>query len=501
MSNEKDAIIANAIAAATAPPADLMAYITNAINEEKKKGKVKNLKVDHEGTKIILPIINGKPMSYDDAIEWMKRKKAEDEAETNVLHMLPCSPLDGLVAFHRALANIYGWTESVPTPSFFGDRPPTMVSIPIGPNETMQVPFGRMQIPGIDGHLQTGFSNDGAAFVISGVVKKKNAKEVERIAAEAKRLLKEKSIYKGKAIKVDFGAQDDDDFQYDPLGQAPQFMDLTGVNDGDLIFGKKVLDALEIGLFTPIEQSDACRRYKVPLKRGILLYGPYGTGKTMTANTAALKAARNGWTFVYLNSVRDLKYGLEFAARYAPAVLFAEDIDRVMHGDRSLKMDDILNTLDGVDTKGAEIITVFTTNHIENINPAILRMGRLDVLVEVTAPDADAVQRLVQLYGRGLLAKDANLDLIGEALAGNIPAFIREVVERAKMAAIARVNGGNIEGVVLEADLLAAANAMAPHAALLKPKEGTKNKAVELLVRVPPGHTSMEKFIRTGDAA
>jgi transitional endoplasmic reticulum ATPase len=226
----------------------------------------------------------------------------------------------------------------------------------------------------------------------------------------------------------------------------------------------------------------------VPLTRGVLLYGPYGTGKTMTAYVSALKAVRSGWTFIYLESVQDLKKGLEFAAKYAPCVLFAEDIDRVITGERSLSMDDVLNTLDGIDTKGAEIITVFTTNHIEVINPAMLRMGRLDTLVEVLPPDAKAAERLVKLYSRGLLSKEANLSRIGKTLEGQIPAFIREVTERAKIAAIARIGNDSIEGKVLEEDLISAAKAMETHANMLKPREEPVNNDAELFVRVPANH-------------
>src|SRR5262249_43736373 len=159
-----------------------------------------------------------------------------------------------------------------------------------------------------------------------------------------------------------------------------------------------------------------------------------------------LKAVRNGWTFIYLDTVLDLKRGLDFAARYAPAVLFAEDIDRVVDGERSVSLDEILNTIDGVDTKNGEIITVFTTNHVEKINPAMLRMGRLDALIHVAPPDAKAAERLVQLYSRGLLEDNCDLTEVGKMLSGKIPAFIREVTERAKIATIARVGGPDIAG-------------------------------------------------------
>lgn len=459
---------------------------------------VPNLEVKHEGNQIILPLINGKPMTYDEGCEWMKRKKLEEEQQVTVHHEIPCSPLDGAVAFQRALAEIYGWVEMVPTPSFFGSNPPKMIGINISATDIMQVPLGRVEIPGIVGFLQTGMVGyPRPAFIIDGQVRKKHEEQVKDIVQLTKKLLKEKSIYKGKAVKINLEWMGDHDEPFDPIEHSPKFMELSGISDDDLIFGETVLHALDIGLFTPIEHSSACRECGIPLKRGVLLEGPYGTGKTLTAYVTALKAVRNGWTFVYLDSVRDLKKGLEFAAQYAPCVLFAEDIDRVLTGNRSLSMDDMLNTLDGVDTKGAEIITVFTTNHIENINPAVLRMGRLDTLVHVSPPDAKAAERLVRLYARGLLEEGADLEKIGNVLAGQIPAFIREVTERAKLATISRSGTGDIKGKVLEQDLLAAAKAMESHAELLKPKTDNVIDMSQALVPVSAAKAAM----RNGNGA
>lgn len=440
--------------------------------ETKNPVKQSDVEVLRAGTQIIIP----PGMTWDELIIWAQRKKEEDERIVSVLADIDCAPLDGLVAFQKALSSIYGWTALIPTPGFFGDNPPLQLTIPTGPGskDNVQAAYGRMQIPGIDGYLETGMnaSNNIPSFRIHGEVRRKHETIISGILEKTKEILKEDSIYKGKAIKVNFDYADPEDgHRYDPVKDAPRFMEPTDMQESDLIFSREVMDGLNVGLFTPIEASDACREHKIPLKRGVLLHGPYGTGKTLTATVTAKKAVDNGWTFIYLDSVRDLQKGLQFAAKYAPAVLFAEDIDRVMHGNRSMSMDAILNTLDGVDTKGAEIITVLTTNHIEQINPTLLRMGRLDTLVEVTPPDAEAAIKLVKLYARDLLDPKTNLKAIGEALQGKIPAFIREVTERAKIAAIRRLGSSEIKGHVLEADLLSAANAMEPHARLLQPKE------------------------------
>lgn len=450
---------------------------------EKIKVEDKDVSIVREGKQIILPV----GMKLDDAIEWINRKKAEDERKVAIYYEFHYSPLDGAVAIQRALTEIFGWHEMVPTPDFWGSTPPTMIGVPISLDKKMQVPWGRIQIPTIEGFLETGVRAEPTPrFVITGEVKQKHKEDVEKIASKTEEMLKKHSIYKNQAIKVNFEWQRQGR-RFDLVEDCPKFMNLSGTSEDDLIFGHEVSASLNIGLFAPIEYSAACREFQVPLKRGVLLYGPYGTGKTLTANVTALKAVKNNWTFIYLDNVQDLKKGLQLAAQYAPAVVFAEDIDRVLDGERSLSMDDVLNTLDGVDTKGGEIISVFSTNHVENINKAVLRPGRLDMLVEVKPPDAEAAVRLVKLYGRGLLAADIDFTKVGEALNGKIPAFIRETTERAKVAAISRTKGADISGKVMEEDLLNAAASMKNHDDMLKDKSQEDKDAPEILVRVPKG--------------
>lgn len=474
---------------------ELVSILLSALTKVNKGTTVNDVSITHQGHEIILPVVNGRPMSFDEGIEWLSRKKQEEEQKVQVNHIIPCSPMDGAYAFHRAMSKKYGWTHQIPTPGFFGDTPPSMLGIKISATETVNVPWGRIQIPGIRGFLNTGLTVDPKpAFIIGGEILKKHAEEIKEIVELTKKLLREESIYKGKAVKISY-AYERDQRNYDPRIDCPQFMDISGIREDDLIFGDKVMGDLDIGLFIPIEQSAACRKNGVPLKRGLLLHGVYGTGKTMTASVTALKAERNNWTFVYLDNVLDLKKGLEFAAQYAPAIIFAEDIDRAITGDRSISMDEVLNTLDGVDTKGGEIITVLTTNHIERINPALLRMGRLDTLVEVLPPDAKAAQRLVKLYARDLLHKDASLERLGKALEGRIPAYIREVTERAKIAAIGRVKGSEIKGLVKEEDLIAAAHAMEIHAKMLQPKKSDGKPQPQLLLQVPADHDDADELV------
>ena len=396
-------------------------------------------------------------------------EQAEEEA-VQVHEMIEAFLFDGAVAFMWAMAERYGWARATPTPGMFGPEPPHMVSIQISCDETMQIMWGRFKLPQIDGYLNTSATRDNKGrlvFEIGGKVKKKHEKEIAALANLTRKIVKERSIYKGKAFKLacdNYGNIDDDN--------APSFIRLLDAKEEELLFKDDLQTQVETNLFTPINHTQECRNLQIPLKRGILLEGPYGTGKTMAAYITARKCEANGWTFIMLDKVAGLAAALDLAKLYQPAVIFAEDIDRVVAGeDRTVSIDDVLNTIDGIGAKDTEIITCLTTNHVEQINKAMLRPGRLDAIISVTPPDAKTAMALVHLYARELLSPDADLEEAGKELDGQIPAVIREAVERAKLYALTRV-GGDITKLVLEgSDVAAAAKGMKAHLKLLQPDE------------------------------
>lgn len=457
-----------------------VAKVVDAEFEEdgsKKKKKVfKDVSVLQEGDKIILP----EGMDFDEGIKWLQRKQVEELREVAINEQIDAFPLDGALAFHKAIARKYGFAGLIPTPGFWGPRPPVMIGVNVSPKTTVQVPWGRLEIPNIKGFLQTQVDQkDGRhVFVIGGAVLQKHKKEISELAQATRDIVREESIYRGKAIKVSFPELNPHDF--DPTSNPPKFIDTASVSSEELIFSDDVRLLVNDSLFVPIQKTALCRKYKIPLKRGILLEGPYGTGKTLTAYVTAKMAEENGWTFIYLNTVKDLQRAIFFGQQYGPAVIFAEDIDTVLKGGRNDEMNGILNTIDGVDTKGSELIVVLTTNHVNLINPAMLRPGRLDAVVPVRPPDAEAVARLIKLYARGLVEAGENLEEAGTLLNGHIPAVIREVVERSKLSAVGRLQDGQ-DMTLKGQDLVTAAKSMMAQIALINPNHKVEPHAMEIL--------------------
>ena len=408
--------------------------------------------------KIYLPV----HMDYDDAVLWLQRKKREENEIVSFQELIQAFPPDGAAAFAKALEVKFGWTSMVKTPGFFGANPPSMLNVDVGPYESRKIPWGRFEIPGVEGHVDTGVGmKDGhLVFAINGEVKQKHYHILADLAKLTREIVAEESIYRGKAFKIEYTAEGEGEFGN---MNAPKFLDLSEVKPDELIFSAELDRAINDYVFTPILKAEACEKAGVPVKRGVCLYGGYGTGKTNTAYVAAKHCVSVDRTFIYLKDVKYLAEAIEFAKQYSPAVVFAEDVDRAVGGDRSVQVDQILNTIDGLDSKESKVMVILTTNHVDKINQALLRPGRMDLALEIGPPDALAVERLIRLYSRGLLSDDADLRRAGEALSGQIPAVIREACERAKLSSVAR--GGDLE--INEDDLLLAAETLVDHIMLL----------------------------------
>lgn len=398
------------------------------LNEAVEKKAVAEI-VRH-GDKLILP----DKMKIPEAIDLLERRQRYESEEVAIQETFLAFPWDGAYAMDQILKEKFGWTPAEATYSFFGKNPPQMIQVEIGPNEVAAVPWGKFSLPGVNGELFTGAQmKDGRiCFHLTGKVKRDSEDTVREFFAEIRSYLKKNSIYRGKAIKIRF--RDDD-------GEAlempePKFLDTSSIDPNNLIYAKDVQDSVETNLFTPILRVHDCVANNIPIKRGVLLGGPYGTGKTLAATVASKHAVDTGLTFIYVTRADELADAIGFAKLYGEpaAVLFCEDIDRAIYTDRTVKVDDILNIIDGVDSKHLNLITVLTTNHLENINAAMLRPGRLDAIIEVTPPDAAAAERLLRFYGGKSIEADEDLTEAAVKLDGTIPAVIAEVVKRAKLA-------------------------------------------------------------------
>lgn len=432
------------------------------LNELDKK-EVHIAEVVRHGEKIVLP--DG--MTAKSAIVTLQRFMESEEQIIHIVEDFETFPFDGAFALAQAMEKRYGWVAAEVSYGF-SVNPPMLRRIPVAHGKSVQVPWGRFSVPGIeDGAFETSVSdkNDRLIFRVVATVRRKYTAEVNALFQATREALREHSIYKGQAIRITFHNE-----KGQPLSMPePQFMDVSRAHPDTLVFPTAVAMDIHINLFTPIERMPECKANGVPTKRGIMLGGRFGTGKTLAAMVAAKKATESGVTFIYCDNANEFAEVMRFAAQYQPAVVFCEDIDKVLGGARDINMDAILNVMDGIEAKGFDIITVLTTNEVTKIEKAMLRPGRLDAVIIVTEPDAEAVAKLIRLYGGRLVDEQADLVKVGKILEGNIPAVVREAVERAKLASIAIQPPGTPIRLTEDA-LLVAAESMKPQLELLNAK-------------------------------
>lgn len=141
----------------------------------------------------------------------------------------------------------------------------------------------------------------------------------------------------------------------------------------------------------------------MPWRRGILLYGPPGSGKSSVATALSYELKMNVYT-INISAVENDTMLMDLMSDINPgSILLLEDIDvassmRERSDDSpGVTMSGILNALDGIATPQG-LITIMTTNNLEVIDTAILRPGRCDRIEEVGYINNDQLSRLCSVF-------------------------------------------------------------------------------------------------------
>lgn len=156
--------------------------------------------------------------------------------------------------------------------------------------------------------------------------------------------------------------------------------------------------------------------YGVPYKRGILLYGKPGNGKTTLVKSisATVNAPVAYWQITEFTGSESIQQVFDAAVKLAPMVLVVEDIDSMPESCRSY----FLNTLDGA-TSREGIFLIGTTNYPEKIDPALMnRAGRFDRAYEVKLPSEPLRLAYLTYKGAGRLTEEAALPGIARLTEG-----------------------------------------------------------------------------------
>ena len=218
------------------------------------------------------------------------------------------------------------------------------------------------------------------------------------------------------------------------------FLPRPAIAAQDVVLPDGMLENIERHIIGIAEWSRELLDAGQHLKRGLLLHGPPGTGKTHTIRylTGSLTAS----TIILLTgrSIRFIDQAAALARRLQPSMVVLEDVDLVAT-DRDFAPDGnplLFSLLDAMDGVGADADVTFalTTNRADILEVALAdRPGRVDLAIEIPRPDASCRQRLLGVYARDL-AVDADLDAVVAGTEGVTASFIKELIRRTVLVSL-----------------------------------------------------------------
>ena len=413
---------------------DTLQELTEQLASELERRHATQNAILREGKQIVIPEF----MTLTDASRAIRDWENSMEEDMSRGVAIAGHPSDTLYAFdqamRRAFGHIFGSSDVVQT--FFGAMkiPGQTKSIEIDYHKFISVPFGNVKVPGLPIKMNIGIKQKknvmDSVLMINFEYRHKFAPLVSMIEDEINKELANNSVFRGKAIDSQFG-----------------FLNLKGFPLDRIVYAKKEKTQLDAHVFRLIKSTKAAKGYGLALKRTVLLLGKFGTGKTLTALLAANVCIENGWTFMSVVPGDDIAQAILFAKNYQPCVVFFEDIDQVTSGERDSHINRILNIVDGILSKNAEVMTILTTNHAEKIESAMLRPGRIDAVIEMGHIDEESLLGLVKSYCGNMLADDVNPSDLIEVADDYTPSFIAEACNRAILYAMERIDGVSNDGI------------------------------------------------------
>ena len=259
----------------------------------------------------------------------------------------------------------------------------------------------------------------------------RNREAGEKFLAEIRTIMRKRSIYRGQVVSIGL----------DELhSMQVKFHRLDKIERQNIILPKGLLGRIERQTIGFSKHSAALMAAKRHLKRGLLLHGKPGTGKTLTAMYLAGQMPDRTVILLTGRGLSMIEQSCSLARALEPATVILEDVDLIAEERTRANacgslLFELLNEMDGL-RNDADVLFILTTNRPEILEPALsARPGRIDQTFEVPLPDIDCRRQLFTLYADGLSLKLEQTDKFIERTKGASPAFIKELFRKAALFA------------------------------------------------------------------
>jgi hypothetical protein len=256
----------------------------------------------------------------------------------------------------------------------------------------------------------------------------------DRFFAELDERRRRLSIYRGKVI--------------DPVLSnggvyAIGFRAIKQVREQDLVLPEGVKRLIERSVIGFCRHGELLQRLGVELKRGILLHGPPGTGKTSISLYLAGLLPHFTVCFVSGDRLLHPREVCQMARYLQPAMVVFEDIDLIaLQRDANglaTVLGELMNQIDGCEPT-EQVLFVMNTNSLDRLESAVRnRPGRVDQIIEVPLPDRQARRQLLTAFARNVRLGAGDLERVLDATRDMSPAMLKEVVKRAVVMAVGRL--------------------------------------------------------------
>lgn len=367
--------------------------------------------------------------TYAEGAEIFSAAAAEEREEVMVQRTFDYRPYDGAHALAQALFDLYGHPGFGKAQyTMFGKIPPERKVVQVSHNKTIEIPWGELSVPDLKASLhlmEERHKEKGLLFKIVTVCKKKQEKAVTGLYNLVQQKLEQHSIYKGKAITG---------------SEVPEFLDLSKIKPEEVIFKNNIQQALEHEVWFPIEHYDLVQADGQPTRWVSLLAGDYGTGKTLATMLTAQRAEKNNITFIQCRpGVDNLEQVMATAMLYSPAVVAYEDVEQAANASSSsATISKMLEAFDGIRSKGADVQVMLTSNRPDEIDPGLIRAGRVHTYLLFEGLDAEALTKLITIKVGTRRLENLDGAAVFEACKDYSPSFMDLVIRISQRYAISR---------------------------------------------------------------